>query len=175
MSHVDQQWFIDAYDKAVDDAGDEGSSVKETRETVADMYEKGVESGEFARLNDDIHDEGLALFDRYVRPRREQRKKHLQTDMEYIVDCINDETILGQDDPQLNVAYPLGDGRDKILRTWTAGDWRNSAMTRYRKAAEATASASIFDDLATRIAETMVIRGAIKTGDLFPDAGESVA
>lgn len=166
---MNDEWLIETYERIVAEAGDDGITVKESRELVAQAYEAAVRSGEIARPEIDLYDEGLTGFDKAVRPRRRARSSSLHRDMETITRAIAGETILGADDPILHVAYPLGtdDGRDKVLALWTAEDWRSSAMTRYRGAAEVTAAAQIFDEQAALIARQILARNCVTTGAIF--------
>ncbi|WP_415041428.1 hypothetical protein [Gordonia sp. (in: high G+C Gram-positive bacteria)] len=137
--------MLDRYEKIVAES-DEGIAVKESRDRAATAYEEAIRRGELVRPDEDLYAEGLALYDRVVRPRRRGRTSALHNDVQTIVEALSGATILGADDPILNVAYPLGtpDGRDKVLAKWTAEDWRNATLTRYRNAAETTAAAQIF-------------------------------
>lgn len=142
------EWLIDTYEKIVTQSGAGGITVKDARDRVAQAYEVAIRSGELKQPEIDLYAEGLVCFDQAVRPRRKARTMSLHNDMQRIVEALSDETILGLDDPILHIAYPLGtrDGRDKILALWTSKDWSNAAITRYRNAAEVTASAQIFDE-----------------------------
>lgn len=163
---VDPQWLKETYDRIVAEAGDEPLTVKEIRERLAIAYAEAVDAGELERPITDLFDEGLGLFDRFIRPEREARRSKLLTDFEHILAAINGETILGQDDPMLDQAYPLGSGSDKTLRMWTADDIEFAVVTRYRKASEATASAAAFDKAASELRQTMLRRSVNQLGDL---------
>lgn len=174
---IAEEWMLVAYDKVVAEAGDDGITVKDSQARLAEAYQAAVKSGEVERPEDDIFAEGKGIFDRIIRPARQQRKSALVRDMEYISASLKNETVLGDADPALHLAYPLGtsDGRDKVLALWTREDWRSAAMTRYRNAAEVTASAQIFDEQATLIADRMLAMGADTTGELFPRASAGAA
>lgn len=171
MNAEHAEWITQTYDDIVAEAGEDGMSVKEIREQVAQRYEEAIRTGELSRGDIDLYSEGLGLFDRIVRPTRDSRKSKMQREMETIVAVCNNETILGQEDPMLDMAFPLGDGRDKILRLWNGDDLQSAAMTRYRKAAEATASAAIFDELASMIRQNLAARGVRNIGGLFGSSG----
>ncbi len=164
-----EEWIEREYDRIAAEYGTDGVTVKEARDLAAQRYEAAVQSGEIEREGIDLYAEGLNLFDRIVRPLRQSRKKALQNDMQTIVAALNDETILGSEDPILHVAFPLGtqDGRDKVLALWTREDWRAAAMTRYRNAAEVTAAAQIFDEQADLIVQRMAQHGAVILSELF--------
>ncbi len=169
--------MLGEYDRIVNEAGDQGITVKDAQARLAEAYQQGIESGEIQRPDEDLFAEGKGLFDRIIRPTRQQRKNSLQRDMEHITSALNGETILGDHDPALHLAYPLGtsDGRDKVLSLWTREDWRNAAMTRYRNAAEVTAAAQIFEEQATIISDRMLAAGAGTTGELFPESMKSAS
>ncbi len=166
-----EEWIEREYGRIVAEHGSEGVTVKEARDIAAQRYEAAIRSGEIEAAAPDLYTEGGQLFDRKIKPLRRRRTSTMQSNMETIRDALNDETILGDQDPILHLAYPLGaqDGRDKILALWTVEDWNAGSMTRYRNAAEVTAAAQIFDDLSTAIITAMRQRGATVTGDLFDD------
>ena len=167
--HVNEGWMENTYDAIVAESGDDGITSKECKEKYAQRYDAAIESGELERNTITAYEEGLGHFDRYIKPKRRARARKLQDDIEQIVAALNDETILGRDDPILRIAVPLGDidGRDKIIGLWTADDWHNATITRYRKAAELTTAAAMFDEHATIIKQQIVSRGVQKTFDLF--------
>ena len=70
-------------------------------------------------------------------------------------------------------AYPLGDGSDKTLRHWTTQDWQNATTERYRNAAAVTVMAAEFDqEVAAEMIQRMLRKGAVRTGDLFPEISD---
>lgn len=164
-----KEWIEREYDAIAAEYGDDGITQKEARDLLAQRYEDAVRCGEVDRDELDLYDEGKQLFDRVVSPMRNRRKNALQNDMQLIVDAMNDDTILGRDDPLLDIAYPLGtpDGRDKILRLWTREDWRRAQITRYSNAAEVTAAAHAFAELAESIVAGMARKNADTTSGLF--------
>lgn len=167
---VDELWMENTYDAIVAESGDDGITSKECREEFAKRYDAAIESGELERDNITTYEEGLGHFDRDIKPKRRARSRRLQDSATQITEALNDETILGRDDPILHQAVPLGDldGRDKIIGLWTAEDWRNATITRYRKAADMTAAASAFDYHAQSIiAKMLSTHGIQKTFDLF--------
>lgn len=164
---TDKSWFIEQFDAFVTSSNDDGAPLEKSRDAVAQAYVDGVESGELPRWQSELKDEGRALFDRLVKPVREQRKSSMRKDAEYLVDALNDATVLGESDPVLDQAFPLGDGRDKTLRYWTRDDWRAAATERYRNAAAVTEAARRFDEAAELIAQALASRGVNTTGALF--------
>lgn len=167
MNGLDRTWFVEQYDAAVRASGTGGNEVDKSRDAVADAYEVGVESDAFPRWETSLREEGRALFDRIVKPVREQRKAAIRRDAEFLVAALRGETVFGELDPTLDQAFPLGDGRDKTLRLWWVDDWQNAAMERYRNAAAATEAARQFDLSAQAIIAAMRRRNAETTGELF--------
>jgi len=164
---TDRQWFIEQYDAIVKNSGDDGSEVDKTKDAVAHVYADGVETAEIERWATDLVAEGRALFDQMVKPERDRRRNEMRKSVEYLLDTLADGTILGVNDPKLDLSYAVGDGRDKTLRLWTQDDWQSSTTARYRNAAQVTRAASTFDDGATKIIRAMQARDVRKTGDLF--------
>ncbi len=165
---IDKQWFVEQFDRYISSNTDDGAELAKSKDAVAHAYADAVESGEIERWQADVFTEGLALFDRHVKPIRERRKSAMRRDVEYLIDALKDGTMLGADDPVLNQAFPLGDGRDKTLRFWTAEDWRSATTERYRNAAAVTGAARRFDEeLADLIVRALAGRGVNTTGDLF--------
>lgn len=146
-----KDWIEHEYDAIAAEYGDDGITQKEARDLLAQRYENAVRCGDVERDELDLYDEGKQLFDRVVSPMRNRRKNALQNDM------------------QLDIAYPLGtpDGRDKILRLWTREDWRRAQITRYSNAAEVTAAAHAFAELAESIVAGMARKNADTTSGLF--------
>jgi len=164
---TNRQWFIDQYDHIVAEAGDDGSEVDKTKDAVMHKYADGVETGDIERYTTNVTAEARALFDQFVKPERDRRRNEMRKSVEYLLDALMDGTILGVNDPKLDLSYAVGDGRDKTLRLWTQDDWQSATTARYRNAAQVTKAASAFDDDATRIVHAMQARGVRKTGDLF--------
>lgn len=163
------EWVIGAYDKFVADHPDDGSPLEDSRDAIAAAYTKAVDSGD-TRWTLDLLAEGRLLFDRAVKPVRSGRRGSLVGDGKYLLSALNDETILGPNDPQLGQAYPLGmkDGRDKTLRHWTQEDWQQASLARYRNAAEVTKAAQEFDvEVSAEFIKAMRARGVAMTGELF--------
>ena len=166
---TNEEWMLETYDRIVAESGPDGITLKEVRDRAAQEYEEAIASGEIERPDVDLYAEGLANFDRVVRPKRQSRKSAFHNDIETITAALNDDTIFGGEDPILDIAYPLGtsDGRDKVVRFWTAEDWDSASMTRYRNAAEVTAAAQIFDEQASIISARLRSTGVFTTGGLF--------
>lgn len=165
-----RDWSVEHFDRIVSVAGEGGSKVSETRELFISDFVQAIQSGDLRLPVRDLEEEGRAAFERYVEPERQRRKTSLRATMEYIVDCLNDDTILGTNDPALDMAFLVGDGRDKILRLWLDSDWELFIMARYRNAADVTAAAAADDRLAQKILDALRGRGLKFTGDLVEGA-----
>lgn len=169
------EWAMDEYDRLVAELADaDGLPLGEAAKEFQRRYIGALQHGKIQRPQADDWQDGVHLFNRVVKPGRDRRSKGLATEMEYIRDALNDDTILGRDDPRFQQAHRLGtaDGRDKILGLWSVDDWRNVAMIRYRNAAEATAAAAKFDQLQQEITAAMQRRGVAATWDLFNEVVE---
>ncbi|GAB2906763.1 hypothetical protein GCM10027047_01230 [Rhodococcus aerolatus] len=164
---TDAQWFLDRYDEAVAESGSDGTEPHKVRDQVAQRYCDDVETGRITPVQDDLVTQGRNLFDRVVKPERDRRRSSMRRTMGDLLDAINGETILGTADPKLDQAFALGDGRDKSLRHWTVDDWQAATTERYRNAAQATASASTFDEGAAQIVSAIRRSGVRTTGDLL--------
>lgn len=171
--HVnDELWLWNTYDRIVASGEDATMKFGDARVAVIDEVEAALQSGELKI--DDYRTIATLLVDQEIKIGRKARRARLADEMEWIIAALADETTLGVEDPILAQAFPLGDGRDKILMFWSADDWRNATLIRYRKASEATGSAAIFDELAAKIIAAMQSRRANKVADLFR-APKSVA
>lgn len=166
-----REWFIEAFDRFIGSEGQDGAELEKSRDAVAQVYVDGVESGQIERWRDDITDEARALFDRWVKPERSRRRQTMLKSARAIVDALAGETILGPDDPILQLAFPLGDGRDKRLALWTEDDWSESSVERFRNAASVTSAAADYDLAVQEIRAAFRKRDASTTRDLF--GGES--
>ena len=165
---IDKQWFIDTFDRLVSEHPDEGMTVEKARDAMSHAYLDAIERGE-QRYQDSLMDEGRALFDRFVGPARDGRRRTFKNCTLFLIDALSDSTLLGVEDPVLDQAFPLGDGTDKTLRYWTSDDWAASVTERYRNAASATAAAAEFDVRAQTIITALRTTGSRQTGDLYPE------
>jgi hypothetical protein len=164
---TDREWFIETYDAAVDETGDDGASLEKARDVVAHEYAEAVESGAQPRHAPDLVEEGRILFNEFIGAERKRRKESMREQVAYLLDAFESEDG-AYVDPILAQAYPLGDGTDKALRYWNADDWGGARTTRYRKAAEATKAADLFDrETVDPMLDAMRSRNARTTGDLF--------
>lgn len=168
MSDNLRDWIIDRYDEFVGSEGDDGALVEKSRDAVAHAYADAVESGAISRPTVDLVTEGRSLFNSHAGRAREQRRVSMKNSAAHLLDALLGETVLGADDPALGLAYPLGDGTDKVLRLWTVDDWQAAKDERYRNAAAATGAAADFDsNVASEFIAALRKRGKRTTGDLF--------
>ena len=170
----DNLWFVNAYDEHVREAG-AAVSVADARAAIARRYKRDVLARRIKRAKPSIEDEGRHLFDRWVMPKRSARTTNLRKNGQHLIDALRGNTILGRDDPYLDMAYPLGNGQDKTLRYWTAEDWECSRIERHRVADAEKRSARDFDDEVASVFIAELRRTGVRfTGDL-PFAREEVA
>ena len=165
MHANEEQWLWNTYDRIVASGDEATMKFGDARLAVINEVENALTSGELTIS--DHRTIATLLVDQEIKTGRKARRARLADEMEWIIAALADETVLGVNDPLLAQAYPLGDGRDKILMFWSADDWRNASLIRYRKASEATGSAAIFDELAGQIIAAMQTRRANKVADLF--------
>lgn len=165
-------WFAEAYDRAIAAAGVDGLPLEKTRDTLANAYADAVESGDIERYQTDPFSEGKRLFDAYVSPVRDKRKRSMKKQCEYLVAAlVGNPEEEANIDALLDVAFPVGraDGTDKALRYWSADDWATSRTERYRNAADAARAAQDYDiDVVEPVISAINRRGVRVTGDLFP-------
>lgn len=161
---VDKAWAVSVHDEIVSEHGT--ITVREARTEFASRYAADVAAGRIKRQKRSLEQEAEAMFDRFVMPNREARRKSMQRDFEYITDSlfgIGDGATL---DPIMAAAYPTGTGHDKTLREWSLEDIEMARTVRYRMAAEQTAAAAEFDQTTQAIVDAMKAAGAATIGAL---------
>lgn len=156
-------WIVHNFDRIVRSSGADGMKLADAKLAVAERVTEAIATGEYQPTVSEIAE---ALVDRDVTPERRRRSRALSHEVEYIISALNGETILGADDPKLWVAYPLGDGRDKVLALWTADDWKSSRQVRGEKVADAIAADQIYGELVDQVVSAMVAANASTTVDL---------
>ena len=172
MNRNDKEWqayALSHWDEHVAANPGQGASLEESREAFIRAYVTAVTAGD-TRWQVDVETEGRNLFARSVDKTRKTRRANLARDGEHLLAALNDETILGNADPLLDQALPIGapDGRDKTLRFWTWEDWDTAKTERYRNAAETTAAAKDFDlKVASRFIAALRRPDVRRTEDLF--------
>lgn len=160
------QWFINKYDLYVESVGG-AVPLEQTREALDEAYRAAVNAGEITRAVVTMRDESRQMTREHIEPLRNRRRTALFNDGLLFVAVIEGETLLGDDDPYLGLAYPLGDGTDKTLRYWTAEDWESSVLERYRNAAAVTDAARRYDvELASKMVAALRAAGVRTTGEI---------
>lgn len=168
---TDRDWIIATYDEIVAAHADAGVRVEEARVEFMARYAEAVTSGAVSGQAFDDMEIGAILFDQVVRPARSQRRSSWKSNLGYLGSILLGEEVDGDlVDPILNMAFPVGDGSDKTLRLWSEEDWKQSVVSRYRNAADATAAAAEHDRLVGAILDAFATTGAVFTRDLFANA-----
>lgn len=149
-SHYD--FIRDTYDALVLDAGEDGVKISESRAAVTTALADAIRAGDVPGIgvDDYAHNTVTAVLAGV----RDRRRASLPKLAELIRSVLAGDALLDEQwYPEVREAYALGtgDGVDKALIHWTADDWLYASITRYRKAAEATAAAAEFDVVATAI------------------------
>lgn len=171
---IDKQWFLETYDRYVEDNGLDGVTLEKARVAVVNACVEAVESGVEERWENSLALDAAREFNRHVKPERDRRRSAIRKDCEHILAALADDTILGIDDPILRTAYPVGTGVDKTLFYWTREDFREATHERYRNAADVTAAAKEFDlEYAQRFITAMAHRQAAYLGELFEHPGDA--
>lgn len=162
MSNVaNKDYMVTAFDEVVTKNGHR-IELQKSRRQVAERYAKDVMRGRVGRPEQTLVSEGLALFDRFVKPERDRRRKGRHGFAEQIA-----KSLLGNSEPVLDLAVPLGDGTDKILRYWSIADWKESVAVRNRAADDAAESAAEHEKYAEIVIEALAEGSTEFTGDLF--------
>lgn len=128
-----------------------------------------------ATTDRDIERETDAAIDDAIGRMRSKRSRSMKKNLDYLLDGMTDPEG-PYIDPMLGMAFSLGDERgvDKVLRNWTAEDFQNLIVTRYRVAADATEAAAEFDRTAAQIVLRMRAVGAQRVGDVhWTPSGEA--
>lgn len=160
----ENEWFEYAYDEIVGVERD-GIDQDKLRDALARDYLDAMDRGEIEPPS--AMDHARAKADQYMRPIRRKRKASFRKDIEYLLDALNGETILGSDDPRLQQAVPVGNGRDKRLAFWTAEDWMTAVNVRQQNVQRAAEAATELSELATAAIRAMSSRNAAMFGDMY--------
>jgi len=155
-----EDFIRDAYDRFVLDAGEDGIKTGEAAAHVAGLLAQAIRDGHVTISEAEY---AQKVTKQIITGIRTARRAGLVETALWVQSMLAGETILGSDDPVLKMAYPgSADSIDKSLVYWTEDDWNTATMTRYRKAAEATAAAVAFDNVASAIVTMLKGRS---TGD----------
>ena len=163
-----KEYLVAGYDEYVRMSGDAGVKPGVVRDHLSAKYADDVKFGLITAWQPNDIEAGIVLFNNIIMGDvRPARKTSFRDDVEYLVSAIRGETILGEDDPALNVAYSIGDGRDKILKLWTAEDWKQSVNVRFENLAKVTTAAYEFDQLVDELLSQMAKCGAQTTAQVL--------
>ena len=159
-------------DAATAAAGEDGTTRKELEPIVIDAMQAKIAAGEIERpgLDGDV---------RRSMDRLDQSRRTNYEEFQYILGALNDETILGQDDPTLDQMAVVGTGRGirKLNRWLTEYDIDEMVKYRRKKAEEVMNAYWRFADSADNIKAAMRERNARFIGDLFdgPDGQQAAS
>lgn len=167
MFAADDGWFIARYHDVVAEAGNEGIDIDKARDRVAQIYADSIENGSIDRLVDGLVEEGRKRFNEWVGPHRTKQRANFRKELEYLIDVLNDNTSMGPNEPVLHAAFPLGDGRDKILGLWSPEDWIRAVNERNSNAVKSAAAAHEFQVMAGKVVERMRADDVNTTSELF--------
>lgn len=161
--------IVDLYDGAIA-ADPAGGKIAEAKSAIRDEVLSLV-----ATTDRDIQRETDLLLDSVITMERARRSRSMKKQLDYFLDYLEDPESGATVDPILDLAFSLGDqwGVDKTLRNWTADDFQNVAVTRYRVAAEVTEAAKEFDDTARRIVAAMRAAGVATLGGIVESRGRA--
>lgn len=158
-----EQFIVTQYDKALA-AADGAVAIAQTRASIIPAVATYLESADR-----DYEAEAGVYVKAVLDKERETRSKQLRKDLELFLDYVEDpENGAFSVQFYMQRAYRLGtaDGQDAVLAKWTAQDFGALVVSRYRKAAEATAEAVKVDETVQRIVDLMESRGANEFGDI---------
>lgn len=161
MNEFIETSVIELYDEHVQSRSDEGTKVAEAKLAIRDEVRLLV-----ATTERDIDRETDDLLNSIIGSARSRRSRSMKKNLEHLLDGFDEgDTYI---DPLLDMAFGLGDehGVDKSLRFWTADDFANVVVTRFRVAAEVTEATAEFDRTVQRIVARMRGVGALTLGDV---------
>ena len=150
------------YDEVHAAAGGKALTVAEAREAIVPSVAAYLETADR-----DFEAEARLRVDATLRTERDGRSRQLKRELEYVIDYItNPDAAAIAVEVLLARAYPLGTttGEDKVLAHWTAEDFRNVVLTRYREAAGATEAAKDLDSVIDSLVFVIDASGASTLG-----------
>lgn len=162
---MSRDWFLEAYNEAVRQAGEKGLRLEDARTAVAWEYRRARNDGELPDDLADLHYLGTVLFDHHVQRERTRRKTSFRRDIDNIL------SVLGKGGQLaaffLDRAYPVGDGFDKSLGFWAVSDWLAAVNERHENAAAVAVAAREFEDAAGAVVSAMRSRRARLLREVF--------
>jgi hypothetical protein len=113
--------IIDLYDQTIQGAGEEGMKVAEGRDKVVAAVTADPDAFDLPPTSE-LH---RAYVEKVINGERSSRKGRRLAYFQTCHDALNDMTIMGRDDPILDLAMRTGerDGVDKALRFFGVEDW----------------------------------------------------
>lgn len=148
------EFVVDTYDTITDKAMEEGLKVGEIRGKIADAARKAI-----AKKQLDMPDVEAAVG-KSMGSIDTRRRQELPEAILYAAAALNDETILGPDDPSLRQAFPVGDHIRKALRYCGPVDLDGMVSARRQNMANAVAAFDAFASGVDQLKATMRARNA---------------
>ncbi len=160
-----EQWdkaVAEAADEATKAAGKDGSNRKDIETVVIAAMRERIEDG-------DIDPPDVEAAVKRSLDRLDKSRRTSDEEFRYICDALADGTILGVNDPMLDLMAVVGtgDGLRKINRYLTAIDLDDMTTYRRRKALEHTAAYGRYADAVDALKQEMRARNATMIGDMF--------
>lgn len=166
MAHMsDFDDFVqDAYDRIVNEAGEDGIKVGEAKAAIAELVDQAIAEQQLEPPT------SAAAVSICVDHLDNQRKQGFTGDIDYLLAALRDETILGIEDPKLAWAVGVGGGQRKTLGLCSIADLDEMISSRRRNMASVVAA---FEKVAAEIDQLkahMRSRDARIVVDLFKGA-----
>lgn len=163
MSDFDE-FVHDAYDRIVNEAGEDGVKVGDAIAVIAELVDQAIAE---ENLDPPTSAAAVSLCIKHL---DNQRKQGFISDIDYLLDALRDETILGIEDPKLAWAVGVGGGQRKTLGLCSIADLDEMISSRRRNMASVVAA---FEKVAAEIDQLkahMRSRDARIVVDLFAAA-----
>lgn len=159
--------IIHWYDEAVLDGAEDGSKLADTLDEVCKRVESDPE-GAGVPPDSELR---RAWVERTINGERRSRKAKRREWFRLVRDALSGETILGADDPILDLAMRVGtsDGLDKAFRYWSVQEWLDVLAVSAEKVRDAAAA----DEELRQIVNPIIIQYAIRGIRVLEDVVES--
>jgi hypothetical protein len=144
MAHMSDfdEFVHDAYDRIVNEAGEDGVKVSDAKAAIADLVDQAISD---ERLDPPTSAAAVSVC---IDQLDMKRKQGFISDIDYLLDALRDETILGIEDPKLAWAVPVGGGQRKTLGLCSIADLDEMISSRRRNMASVVAA---FEKVAAEI------------------------
>jgi len=151
-------------DRLTVEAGKEGTTRKELEPLVFDAISARIKAKTLTAP-------GVEAAVKRSLDRLDQSRRTSDEQFNYIIDALNDDTILGPSDPMLDLMAVVGTGNGKRLasRYLTIVDLDEMTTYRRRKAFDVGAAFNRYADAVDRLKAEMRDRHVAMVGDLFLD------